>query len=135
MIFLHDSEIVSHGNLKSSNCLVDSRWVLQITDFGLHELKGKCQKRNLNSVELENYQQNLQMVQFVASHEARMKLQCAKRLLWRAPELLRCPNPPARGTQKGDVFSFGIILYEIIGRNGPWGDLLYTMSPKGTVQQ
>jgi hypothetical protein len=21
--------------------LVDSRWVLQITDFGLHELKGK----------------------------------------------------------------------------------------------
>jgi guanylate cyclase len=41
MTFLQDSEIVSHGNLKSSNCLVDSRWVLQITDFGLHELKGK----------------------------------------------------------------------------------------------
>ena len=66
-----------------------------------------------------------------ANHEARMKQQCAKRLLWKAAELLRCQNPPARGTQKGDVFSFGIILYEIICRKGPWGDLLLTMSPKG----
>lgn len=65
-----------------------------------------------------------------SSHEARMRMQCSKRLLWKAPELLRNPSPPPRGTQKGDVFSFGIILYEIIGRKGPWGDLLYTMSPK-----
>lgn len=43
------------------------------------------------------------------------------RSLWRAPELIRNANPPARGTQKGDVYSFGIVLYEIIGRAGPWG--------------
>jgi serine/threonine protein kinase len=41
MIFLHNSEMHSHGNLKSSNCVVDSRFVLKITDFGLHSLR-KC---------------------------------------------------------------------------------------------
>ncbi len=40
MIYLHESPIVYHGNLKPSNCLVDSRWVLQITDFGLRHFKG-----------------------------------------------------------------------------------------------
>lgn len=48
MIYLHDSEIVSHGNLRSSNCLIDSRWVLQITDFGLHEFKRKYSTPNLS---------------------------------------------------------------------------------------
>lgn len=39
MHFLHSTDIRSHGNLKSSNCVVDSRFVLKITDFGLHELR------------------------------------------------------------------------------------------------
>ena len=34
MEFLHKSNLRSHGNLKSSNCVIDSRWVLKITDYG-----------------------------------------------------------------------------------------------------
>ncbi|XP_075973555.1 guanylyl cyclase at 32E [Anticarsia gemmatalis] len=101
LMYLHDSALISHGNLTSSNCLVDSRWVLQIADYGLHNLKAGCS-------------------------DAEDALRMERRMLWRAPELLRDPNPPPRGSQKGDVYSFGIILYEILGRNGPWGDTILT---------
>ncbi|XP_064617845.1 guanylate cyclase 32E-like isoform X2 [Liolophura sinensis] len=97
MVFLHDSEVISHGNLKSSNCLVDSRWVLQIADFGLHH----CSQSDNQPTESE--------------------AKYYERLLWTAPELLRDPNRLPRGTQKGDVYSFAIILYELNGREGPWG--------------
>ncbi|XP_076309160.1 guanylate cyclase 32E-like isoform X2 [Tachypleus tridentatus] len=111
MIFLHDSSIRSHGNLKSSNCLVDSRWVVKITDFGLHELKSGSDLGE-ESTDLEK--------------------QC-ERLLWRAPELLRNPDAPSSGTQSGDVYSFAIILYEVLGRNGPYGKT--DMTPSEIVKR
>ena len=51
--------------------------------------------------------------------------------LWTAPELLRDQSAPSCGTQKGDVYSFAIILYEIHGRAGPYGDT--DLSPKGKL--
>lgn len=50
-------------------------------------------------------------------------------LLWKAPELLRNPHSPIRGTQEGDIYSFAIILFEIIGRKGPYGGV--NLEPKG----
>ena len=43
MLFLHNSVIVSHGKLKSSNCVVDNRFVLKITDYGLSSLRSDGQ--------------------------------------------------------------------------------------------
>lgn len=44
MVFLQSVDIKSHGNLKTSNCLVDSRWVLKISDFGLPTFRAKQTK-------------------------------------------------------------------------------------------
>jgi len=41
-------------------------------------------------------------------------------LLWTAPELLRMKHRPLNGTQKGDVYSFAIIVQEIVFRAQPY---------------
>jgi len=40
--------------------------------------------------------------------------------LWTAPELLRMTSRPINGTQKADVYSFDIILQEIMFREEPY---------------
>ncbi|KAL4617579.1 Atrial natriuretic peptide receptor 2-like [Arapaima gigas] len=109
MNFLHNSYIGSHGNLKSSNCVVDSRFVLKITDYGLASFRSSGENEDSHAL-------------------------YAKKL-WTAPELLIYDRPPPQGTQKGDVYSFGIILQEIALRNGPFYVEGMDLSPKEIVQK
>ena len=39
MLYLHDSKLEFHGNLKSTNCLVDAHGILKISDFGLNKIR------------------------------------------------------------------------------------------------
>ncbi|XP_030606341.1 atrial natriuretic peptide receptor 1-like isoform X2 [Archocentrus centrarchus] len=110
MVFLHNSVIFCHGKLKSSNCVVDNRFVLKITDYGLSSFRSESDSAS----DAHAYY--------------------AQRL-WMAPELLRMECPPPQGTQKGDVYSFGIILQEVALRRGAFyldGDPL---SPKEIVDR
>ena len=45
MSYLHTTEIKFHGRLKSSNCVIDGRWVLKITDYGLRKFKANQTER------------------------------------------------------------------------------------------
>ncbi|KAL2100392.1 hypothetical protein ACEWY4_004786 [Coilia grayii] len=109
MNFLHNSYIGCHGNLKSSNCVVDSRFVLKITDYGMASFRSSCENEDSHAL-------------------------YAKKL-WTAPELLLYDRHPPQGTQKGDVYSFGIILQEIALRNGPFYVDGMDLSPKEIVQK
>uniref|UniRef100_A0A8C5A7K8 Guanylate cyclase n=1 Tax=Gadus morhua TaxID=8049 RepID=A0A8C5A7K8_GADMO len=109
MNYLHNSYIGCHGNLKSSNCVVDSRFVLKITDYGLASFR------------------------FSSENDDSHALYAKK--LWTAPELLIYDRHPPLGTQKGDVYSFGIILQEIALRNGPFYVDGMDLSPKEIVQK
>ncbi|XP_034296183.1 guanylate cyclase 2G-like [Pantherophis guttatus] len=101
MLFIHNSPLKSHGNLKPTNCLVDSRMQIKLCDFGLWELKYRRKSRIITEEET-NYAD----------------------LYWTAPELLRMEEYPFHGTQKGDVYSFAIIMRELIynHEDGPFQD-------------
>ena len=56
-------------------------------------------------------------------------------LLWTSPELLKMhPKQwPIYGTKPADVYSYGIILYEILYRDIPYGNLLTNMGAEGLL--
>uniref|UniRef100_A0A4X2LMQ2 guanylate cyclase n=1 Tax=Vombatus ursinus TaxID=29139 RepID=A0A4X2LMQ2_VOMUR len=83
-----------HGSLKSRNCVVDGRFVLKVTDHGYLALLERQRVPHSQPLPEE--------------------------LLWTAPELLREPEGPRRGTYKGDVYSFAIILQEVLARGPPY---------------
>ncbi|TKR67456.1 hypothetical protein L596_023605 [Steinernema carpocapsae] len=81
--YIHKSFLGFHGNLTSDTCLVDDRWQVKISDYGLPRLR---------------------MAERLPP----------KKLLWRAPELLR--EDAILGSKAGDVYGFAIICSEIMSR-------------------
>ncbi|XP_071788533.1 atrial natriuretic peptide receptor 1-like [Asterias amurensis] len=90
----HRRELGVHGRMRSSNCVVDSRFVVKLTDFGLLDHRDISSDNDSDQTYL-------------------------KKLLWNAPELLRAPtkNKP---TREGDIYSVGIIMQEVVMRGPPF---------------
>ncbi|CAI2357546.1 unnamed protein product [Caenorhabditis sp. 36 PRJEB53466] len=95
--FLHDdSKIGYHGNLKSSNCIVDAYWRVKLSNYGMEQIRFDEPTPKPDD------------------------------LLWFAPEIIRryAVKHDLSKTElaKSDIYSFSIVLYEIYGRQGPFGD-------------
>ncbi|XP_072021460.1 atrial natriuretic peptide receptor 2-like isoform X2 [Amphiura filiformis] len=93
MNYLHNSKIF-HGRLKSSNCVIDDRWVVKITDYGL-----PCYRHEEgNEDEDLTYRQQMNRI-------------------YTAPECVQ--NPNALMTPGADAYSFSVIMVEIASRQEP----------------
>uniref|UniRef100_A0A8C7UNJ0 Guanylate cyclase n=1 Tax=Oncorhynchus mykiss TaxID=8022 RepID=A0A8C7UNJ0_ONCMY len=106
MKYLHHRG-VCHGRLKSRNCVVDGRFVLKLTDYGYNKI--------------------LMAQRFPYEDPS------AEELLWTAPEILRSPHPGLCGTQLGDVYSFAIIMQEVVLRGPPF--CMLDLSAEDVIQK
>jgi serine/threonine protein kinase len=84
-----------HRDLKSPNLLVDENFTVKICDFGLARVKENTFVQTING--------------------------CAGTPNWMAPEVLR----NEKFTEKADVFSMGVILWEVSERSQPRLPLLF----------
>ncbi|KAI1289814.1 Atrial natriuretic peptide receptor 1 [Halotydeus destructor] len=94
--YLHNSPLGCHGRLKSTNCVIDSRFMVKLTDHGLPEV----------------YKQLV--------HDTFDLEYNPRQLFWTAPEHLRSKEPALNRSRSGDIYSFAIVLQEIVTRCGPF---------------
>ncbi|RVX09090.1 putative serine/threonine-protein kinase SIS8 [Vitis vinifera] len=96
----HRNPPIVHRDLKSSNLLVDKNWNVKVGDFGLSKLK------HTTFLTAKSGRGTCTILTFSSLMQPQ----------WMAPEVLR--NDPSN--EKSDVFSFGVILWELMTQSIPW---------------
>ncbi|XP_055333913.1 atrial natriuretic peptide receptor 1-like [Paramacrobiotus metropolitanus] len=94
LVFLHNSVLGSHGDLRSTKCVIDKVFSLKIADCANEPIK-----RYFRAVDLNMMKNPLDQ-------------------LWTSPEVLRSLASPQ--TTTNDMYSFAIILFEILRQVGPF---------------
>lgn len=95
MMYTH-SKGVLHCDLKSSNILIDQNWNIKVADFGLSK----------------------KIINFNIEDERKGKVGTPN---WMAPEICR----GEKNTEASDVYSFGLIVWEMVTRKIPFEEFSY----------
>lgn len=90
------SKGVLHCDLKSSNILIDQNWNIKVADFGLSK----------------------KIINFNVEDERKGKVGTPN---WMAPEICR----GEKNTEASDVYSFGLIVWEMVTRKIPFEEYSY----------
>ncbi|CAD8174233.1 unnamed protein product [Paramecium octaurelia] len=96
MNYLHGRKVM-HCDLKSSNVLIDQNWNVKLCDFGLSKINKKIDHKVNKGARIGTPN-------------------------WMAPEIMR--GEPYQ--EKSDIYSFGMILWEIITQQIPYEGLSQT---------
>ncbi|GMT21741.1 hypothetical protein PFISCL1PPCAC_13038, partial [Pristionchus fissidentatus] len=121
--YLQASPIAYHGSLTPWSCLIDRNWMVKLSDYGVAEPIERWEKGSLITVdELKNDDDKSNAKQRTSA-------------LYDAPEMLKMreknkqrridqdwQRQTAVRRQLGDVYAFGMIMYEIIFRALPFPD-------------
>ncbi|KAF8370680.1 gcy-25, partial [Pristionchus pacificus] len=107
--WIHSSNINVHGSLFLSNCVVDSYWVVKLTDFGLRSLiNSKIKSKEIFCFPMFNFED------------------LPHKYLQVAPEILaeiQKTQLRSIGTQKGDIYQLGMLIYQILLDRIPFSEL------------
>uniref|UniRef100_A0A7E4W0S3 Guanylate cyclase n=1 Tax=Panagrellus redivivus TaxID=6233 RepID=A0A7E4W0S3_PANRE len=121
--YLHTSPIGYHGSLSPWCCLIDRNWMVKLTDYGIANPLEKWEKQgSITKETLKDGEDKSGALQSTS-------------ILYQAPELLLNREANRRRgveqnwvkqsqnrRQTGDIYSFGMVMYEILFRGMPFPD-------------
>ncbi|KHN72851.1 Atrial natriuretic peptide receptor 1 [Toxocara canis] len=109
--FLHSSPLQCHGFLCLQNCLVDSNWTVKLTNFAIEQSISEKIQRNELKLLIEEGEEEMK------------EASSSRKYIQQAPEVIKeilatKVLPP--GTQAADIYSLGMVLYQILFRVQPF---------------
>ncbi|EFO88255.1 CRE-GCY-18 protein [Caenorhabditis remanei] len=121
--YLHASPIGYHGSLTPWCCLIDRNWMVKLSDYGIANPLERWEKQGaINITAVKDSDDKSQASQTTS-------------ILYMAPELLKNRETNKRRgmdqswvkqsmarRQAGDIYSFGMVMYEILFRSLPFRD-------------
>ncbi|XP_047341799.1 inactive leucine-rich repeat receptor-like serine/threonine-protein kinase At1g60630 [Impatiens glandulifera] len=97
LLYIHQNSNLTHGNLKSSNVLLGSDFESCLTDYGLSSFK------NPDDITVES---------------------SGGGVFYKAPECRHMTTTATTSTQEGDVYSFGVLVLELLTGKTPFEDVV-----------